>query len=147
MKNLNSEIETIREKLKEFFSFHRDRPEDHTQKDINDVSFSARLLQISEFEFFQVAYFQWYGREIRESSLEYIFDDYMFKDIVPHYVRYFARKVLLLFDQGNLDPEEFNIERPKSTPELRSAGIGYTVMLIVILIIFCLLITNFTPYQ
>jgi hypothetical protein len=71
MKNLNSEIETIREKLKEFFSLHRDRPEDHTQKDINDVSL----------------------------------------------------------------------------PELRSAGIGYIVMLILILIIFCLLITNFTPYQ
>lgn len=147
MNKLYAEIKAIEKKFKNFLSLHSAKQNDHAQRDIDNVVFSAKVLQISEFEFFQIAYAQWYGREIRESNLEYVFVEYMFEGTIPHYVRDLARKVFLLFHQGVLDPKKFNIDRPKPAPELRSAGIGYMIMLLIVLVIFCLLITDYAPYD
>lgn len=113
--------------------------------DVEQVIVSAQLLQISEFRFFGVAYAQWYDQEISERKLEPIFTRYAFKEVVPPWVRHFARRVLALYDAGTLDPEAFDIERPKGSPELRSAGIGYTVILAIVTTLFCLLIGDFAP--
>jgi hypothetical protein len=140
-------IETLKEKIRKVISPGELDQKSLAQRDAGRVEFAASLLQISEFRFFKIAYFRWFGRNIDESSLEYIFDDFMFENIVPHYVRHFAREVLSLFEKGTLDPKQFGINRPAPTPELRSAGIGYTVMLFVILVIFVLLITDHIPYH
>jgi hypothetical protein len=121
------------------------RKEDQKHLDLNRVMTASRMLQISEFRFFKLAYCQWYGHEITDNRLEYIFSDYMFGDIVPHWVRHFTRKVLDLFDQGKLNPEDFNIRCPEATPELKSAGIGYSIILTLVVFLFCFLITGYTP--
>ena len=66
----------------------------------------------------------------------------MFEDIVPHWVRHFTRKVVSLFERGTLDPCEFDIERPRATLEKRSEGIGYSIILSIIVVVFCILITS-----
>jgi hypothetical protein len=117
----------------------RDR---QTRLDLDKVAFASQALQISEFRLFRVAYSQWYGRDISESELEYIFSEYMFEGIVPPWARHFTRQVITRFEQGILDPGEFNIECPKATLELRSAGFGYSVILTIILIVFCVMLTG-----
>ena len=71
----------------------------------------------------------------------------MFEDIVPHWVRHFTRKVINLFDEDALDPGVFNIKQPKASLEKRSEGIGYTVILTVMVVVYCFLLTSgTTPY-
>ena len=106
---------------------------------------ASRLLQITEFKFFHLAYTQWFGNEISENRLEHIFAEYMFEDIVPHWVRHFTRKILSLNGQGALETESFDIERPITTLEKRSEGIGYTIILSIIVVVFCFAITTGTP--
>ncbi|UCD35995.1 MAG: hypothetical protein JSU90_03950 [Nitrospiraceae bacterium] len=147
MYHFNFETGELKDRLKNLFSLVYTKKEDPLLRDVNNVVVASMVLQISEFRLFQIAHVQWYGREIPESRLEYVFDDYLFEQRIPHYVRYFARKVIRLFDEGGLDPRDFNINHPAATPEDRAAGIGYTVMLALILIIFCLLLSNFSPYH
>jgi hypothetical protein len=139
-------VKTLKEKIRKIIT-----PDEHDIKylinrDIDRVGFAATLLQMSEFRFFKMSYFRWYGRHISDRSLEYIFDDFMFERSVPHYVRYFSREVIDLFEKGRLDPKDFGINHPRPTPETRSAGIGYIVMLLLVLIVFLFLITGHISY-
>lgn len=147
MYHFKFETGAFKDKLRNVLSLINRKKEDPLLKDINNVITASMVLQISEFRLFQIAYVQWYGREIAEKRLEYIFDDYLFEDRIPHYVRFFCRNVIRLFDEGRLDPRAYNIHHTGPTPEDRAAGIGYTVMLALILIIFCFLISNYSPYH
>ncbi len=119
---------------------------DHRHReDVEQVIVCAQLLQLSEFRFFRLAYAEWYDREISDRRLEPIFTRYAFKEVVPPWVRHFARRILALYDAGTLDPDAFDIERPKGSPELRSAGIGYAVILAIVTTLFCLFIGDFAP--
>lgn len=145
MKGLHSELETLRERLRNLFRPDNYESEKLLRADLEKVASASKLLQISEFRFFQISYFQWYGREISENYLESIFSEYMFEDIVPHWVRHFARKVISCHEDGGIDPAEYNIERPQTTLELRSAGYGYTIILSIVVVVFCIMLTGHVP--
>ncbi len=147
MKGLHSEFETLRDKLKGLLKPANAQEEERVRADIEKVGTAARLLQITEFNFFHLAYFQWHGREASASVLENVFSDYMFQDVVPHWVRHFTRIVTLQFDQGVLDPQEYSIEIPQTTLELKSAGYGYSAIIDFIMIIFCAMFTGHIPMQ
>ncbi len=114
--------------------------------DIDHVAISAGLLQVSEFRFFQVAYADWYGREIPTPSLEPIFARYMFDSVVPHWVRHLTRIVLSRSQEGTLDPRDFNIRLPKRDPDKQTMGWHYILTLVLVLGVFLVLISNFEPY-
>jgi hypothetical protein len=114
--------------------------------DTDHVAISAGLLQVSEFCFFQVAYADWYGREISTPSLEPIFTRYMFDNVVPHWVRHLTRIVLSRSEEGTLDPRDFNIRPPKCDPEQQTWGWHYIITLALVLGVFLVLISNFEPY-
>ncbi len=114
--------------------------------DIDYVAISAGLLQVSEFRFFQVAYADWYGREISTPSLEPIFTRYMFDNVVPHWVRRLTRIVLSRSKEGTLDPRDFNIRLPKCDPHQQTMGWHYVLTLILVLAVFLVLVSNFEPY-
>jgi len=147
MKGSKLSSERIKQLMKELPERIFTKREDPASLDLERVMLASTMLQISEFRFFQVAYAHWYGQEIPENRLEHIFSDYMFGDIIPHWVRHFTRKILILSDEGRLHPRDFNIEPQESTYELRSAGIGYTIILTIVVFIFCFLITGYTPMQ
>ncbi len=147
MKRLKRMSETLRQLMKALPELILTKGKDHTSLDLERVVRASMMLQLSEFRFFQLAYAQWYGQEIPENRLEHIFSEYMFDDIIPHWVRHFTRKILSLSDEGRLHPRAFNIEPQEATYELRSAGIGYTVILTIVVFIFCFLITGYTPMQ
>ena len=64
------------------------------QPDVRDVLWTARLLDITEFEVFRVAYRCWYNKSPGDRFLEYQFVPYMFNGIAPFWVRAFTRRTL-----------------------------------------------------
>jgi hypothetical protein len=114
--------------------------------DLVAVVTSAALLEVSEFRFFELAYDRWFGRPAGDGRIEPIFNDYIFRDAVPHWVRHLARQVLSLADRGELDRETFDLERPEMTAEMRTRGILYSVAVFVLLVLFCLLVSSYKPY-
>ena len=55
--------------------------------DVHNVLDAAALLQVSEFCLFQLAYRHWHGRDTTEQSIERHFVPYMFRSVVPFWVR------------------------------------------------------------
>lgn len=62
--------------------------------DTPDVVSTAALLEISEFEVFDVAYRAWYDEAAPEAVLERHFVPYMFEGTAPFWVHQFTRETL-----------------------------------------------------
>jgi hypothetical protein len=121
--------------------FKEDSEKKYTCLDTSRISSSARLLQISEFRFFQLAYVQWYGRDIPDQNLEYIFVDYMFKDEVPHWARNLARRVLSGYIDGSFDPKELNLNCTLPPRDVKAPGYSNIIISTVIYILFFLILS------
>jgi hypothetical protein len=133
-------------KLRNILRGPHSREQEKADKELEDVMISSALLQVSEFRFFQLSYAYWYGRNIQDTQLEPFFAEYMFNSFVPHWVRQMTRRILLLHEEGRLDPQDFNIVRPQVTPEMRALGEWYIIMLLFIVVIFCVLISGYPPF-
>lgn len=79
--------------------------------DTRNVLDAAAVLQVTEFHLFQIAYRHWYGRHASERSIERFFVPYMFRSVVPYWVRQLCRRVLRASAEGKLNPAEFGLER------------------------------------
>ena len=77
------------------------------------VANTAGLLEITEFRVFQLAFGEWYGREIRDYEAEDYFTAFMYYDHVPFWVRRFCHKIQDLRDAGANDfmHKPFVVER------------------------------------
>ena len=113
--------------------------------DGRSVSFASSLLQISEFRFFHIAHIEWFGNDIPDRRMESFFCEYLFTGIIPFWVRNLSRKVLNLHKQGTLKPADFGIKRYIATPEMRTKGKWIIVMLLMLVAVFCYLISGFEP--
>ena len=124
----------------------RANKEDMREQDISKIEASSRLLGISEFRFFQLAYSQWYGREMPESSMEHIFADYMLKNVVPHWARHLSRIVLSRYFEGTLEPQDFNIPLPLESLDLDNSKSVNTIFMPVIYLIFYIILSGFITF-
>lgn len=93
--------------------------------DVRNVLDTAALLQVTEFNLFRMAYCHWHGCDASERSIEKFFVPYMFRSIVPYWVRQLCRHVLQADAEGTLAPIEFGITPPveqvnSNTPFLRA---------------------------
>lgn len=77
--------------------------------DVRNVLDTAAMLQVTEFNLFRIAYRHWHGCDASERSIEQFFVPYMFRSIVPYWVRQLCRRVLQADAEGTLDPAEFGI--------------------------------------
>lgn len=98
--------------------FFRDKP---IPPDVCHVLDTAALLQVTEFRLFEIAYRFWYGRDVSEQSIEKYFVHYMFRSVVPFWVRQLCRRVLEAQAKGTLDPTEFGVQ-PKAVPASDAYG-------------------------
>ena len=80
--------------------------------DVRNVLDTAAVLQVTEFNLFRIAYRHWHGCDASERSIEQFFVPYMFRSIVPYWVRQLCRHVLQADAEGTLDPAEFGIASP-----------------------------------
>jgi len=115
--------------------------------DCEKVEISSRLLMMSEFKFFQLAYSWWYGRDISEKKMESIFADYMLKDEVPHWVRHFARQVVSQYFQGVLDPHEYGVECIIPPRDLNDTKIFITIFMVLVYLFFYLIFSGHITFQ
>ncbi len=114
--------------------------------DLAAVATSAALLEVSEFRFFELAHERWFGQPASERHCERLFLDYMFRDAVPPWVRHLARQVMALAARRELDPGRFVPEEAGLPPRARTWGIVATVAVHLIVVVFCLLISGYSPY-
>jgi hypothetical protein len=100
----------------------------HVAPDVRHVSETARVLRISEFEIFRLAYRFWYQRELGAVVLNEAFVDYLHHQKVPSWVRDFCRRVLNLAAVGQLRPRDFGVDNSEVN---RIATIGrlYTALI------------------
>ncbi len=70
------------------------RPDrEESDPECDEIARAANLLQIGEFQLLQLAYAEWYGEELPESSTDHLFADYMLRKQVPHWARHYARRI------------------------------------------------------
>ncbi len=139
-------IRSLKEWLSNTFQGGGKRDPQRLQVEADRVGIASELLQISEFDFFRLAYSQWFGRDIPVPRLEHIFAEYVFEDIVPYWVRHLSRRVLKRSDQGVLDPLEFHVIPPKGSRRLRIEGYIYSIIILIITTVYCIGAVYFTPY-
>ncbi len=111
-------------------------------EDVRQVMDAARVLDIKEFDLFQLAWRHWNTSAPGEKMLERAFGQYMLYHRVPPWVRQFARDVLRLEGNGTLNPSKFGVSlvrKPPAAPpphaRLTVAGVAALACLFVVLLI------------
>ncbi|MEE8334383.1 MAG: hypothetical protein V3R85_11085 [Alphaproteobacteria bacterium] len=82
------------------------RPDLEEHPERAEVARAANLLQVGEFQLLQLAYADWFGRDMPKSEADGLFASYMLRDLVPPWARHFARRVILLVETGELDDRD-----------------------------------------
>lgn len=67
---------------------------------------AANLLDIGEFQFLQLAYREWFGKDLPQHLVDRLFHRYMMESEVPPWARHYARLILARADGGRLDPSD-----------------------------------------
>ena len=85
--------------------------EEHEQSDRGEVAKAANILQVGEFQLLQLAYFDWFDEDLPEPMVDSLFRNYMLRDEVPHWARYYARKVIEGERRGIVDINHSSFHR------------------------------------
>ena len=101
---------------------------------------AANLIQIGEFQLIQLAYKSWYKEELPEYKVNKIFGEYMFRDIIPIWVRFYADHIIKLDNANVLDSHnnKYHIyDNEFGSPifnenQRKRRGIGYTIIIILV---------------
>lgn len=67
------------------------------------VASAANTLGVGEFQFLQLAYWEWFGKDLPEALVARLFSDYMLRNEVPHWARHYARLILAREERGLVD--------------------------------------------
>lgn len=87
------------------------RPHLEEASDKAEVCEAANLLQIGEFQFLQLAYYEWYGRDMPEQLYGRVFQNHMVCGAVPFWARHYARQVLEMERAGRLNDQHPHFHR------------------------------------
>jgi len=101
-----------------------------------DILEASALLEVTEFEFFKLAYRWWHGRDIGDRRTEAHYLPYMFRDQVPLWVRQFARHVLAEEEAGRLDPARYGVHPRPVSQRMIDRGLRYCLWLVVVMAVF-----------
>jgi hypothetical protein len=99
--------------------------------DVDSVLNATALLDITEWDLFNLAYNRWHGGPAATDLMEPIFAAYMFKDVVPVWVRHFARLVERLYRRGVLDRQSLGVDRLPGSRQMVTRGMRYAVFIVV----------------
>jgi hypothetical protein len=82
------------------------RPDHDEHPERAEAARAANLLQVGESQLIQLAYAEWFGHDMAEETSHKLFHAYMLHDVVPHWVRHYARRILALDAAGLLDGDD-----------------------------------------
>ncbi|MEN8132562.1 MAG: hypothetical protein ABFS45_20745 [Pseudomonadota bacterium] len=103
--------------------------------DERDVLDAAALLDTTEYRVFTIAYQRWYGQAASFDVMERCFCAYMFRCIVPPWVRHFTREIVFRARIGTLRPADYGIREQPASPEAILRGRIFTAVLVVLCLI------------
>jgi hypothetical protein len=87
---------------------------DHEEQEMEErmiVASAANVLQVGEFQLLQLAYCEWFGRDLPEASVTRLFTANMLQNEVPHWARHYARLILTREEQGTLAENDMRYHR------------------------------------
>ena len=79
---------------------------DHEELEMKErlvVISAANQLQVGEFQLMQLAYREWYNKDLPEALVTKLFTSYMLHHQVPHWARHYARCIIDGYERGELD--------------------------------------------
>lgn len=107
---------------------------------------AAAILEISEYEFLDMAYREWFGYPPRARELSDVFGPYMFDGTTPFWAVALARQVIALYDQGRLADSRFRaVMRPPPTLRDLLAAAGQSVLLLLLFGMIYYAAAGYTP--
>ncbi len=98
--------------------------------DLWDLLQSSSLLEIKEFDIFELAYKDWFGHAPKPHVSEAHFSNYMFNNRIPVWVRRYTRMVVELHERGELNPRQLGVYKPLPSRRLKRMGTVYTVVIL-----------------
>lgn len=105
--------------------------------DCRDVLNTAAVLETTEFNVFRLAYRKWFGKLTSDTEIERFYVPYMFREVVPPWVRSFCRVILKSEENGQLDAREYVTPKPRLK---RQVVVRFVVKLIIAIVSMILLI-------
>ncbi len=108
--------------------------DDTIPQDTRDVLAASSLLQITEFQLFELAHERWFGRQAKERDLEACFARYMFASRAPFWVRQFCRDVSMVDADGSLDPRDFGVLPREVSDTWARRGLRHAAVMILVVV-------------
>lgn len=110
----------------------------------NLMAEAANRLGVGEFQFFQLAYYSWFGRDLHAKLMERAFLEYMLQDKVPPWARQFARNIIRMDEEGRLNPGDASYHRfdqslPGAAHTLRGVTTVIATLLFALVFIYLML--------
>lgn len=118
-------LERLRTERRQYF-------DEKLEGDLWDLLEVSALLEIKEYTVFEMAYKDWHGRHAVKNVMEAHFANYMFKGVIPVWVRRYCRKVIELNETGQLDPHQLGIYSPQPSRRLILIGKLYALGLLLL---------------
>ncbi len=103
------------------------------------VEEASNLLDVGEFQLFQLSYESWFHRQAELKSLERVFFAYLLENRTPVWVRHYARRIKRLAEEGTLDslnPDYHRFDCGKHTP----LSHGLARVLLVLFAVVCIVV-------
>lgn len=121
------------------------QPDDLDNIQANLMAEAANRLDVGEFQFFQLAYYSWFGTELHPKMMERAFLEYMLHDKVPPWARHFARQIIQMDENGRLDPNDASYHRyDPSSPAGAFSRRGVITVIAFLLFVFAFMYLNLT---
>jgi hypothetical protein len=113
---------------------------------------AANLLEIGEFQFLQLAFAHWHGRDMRPDEASALFDSFMVHSEVPSWALLFARDITNLDQDSQLngnDPDyhRYDVIKLPASPLSPKAGFAAAVVFLVGILGGALALANQTANQ
>lgn len=119
-------------------------PRELIPPDLRLVREAATILHLREFDVFRAAWQSWFGQAPDDKAMERIFVAYLFHQRVPHWLRYFARRVVQDSESGEIGPrllDGTDFPRQEPIPDL---GEGYIAAIYIAAVIICVVLSAWT---
>ena len=117
----------------------------------SEIIYAANLIQVGEFQLIQLAYKSWYRQELSEDKVNKIFSEYMYRNITPIWVRYYAKDIIKLDNVNVLNgyDERYHVYDHEfgayiyNEKQRRNRGILYATIIALVFVITHFMAANY----
>ncbi len=127
------------------------RPDKEEDPERNIVARAANILQVGEFQLLQLAYHDWYGRDLPIALCDRLFQAYMLHDQIPVWARHYARRIIDLDGRDLIehnDPDYHRYDRDYVTQVPKGVqGFVLASMILAVLLVGGLAVGHFAAVE